>query len=169
MSTNEEVQDMVEKFTGMLNHIRDTFVNASSLAKAVTELQEQVNKLQSDVQHYSNQITVLDEALTNRTRERDEAQATLAQERIAHNQLAVEHNNLKGEHEHLWNDHLNATSQADSLKRERDDALSEARRVNDENAELRKQLAAIQHVLKPSPEPEQPRDEVGRFASGGSW
>jgi chromosome segregation ATPase len=169
MSTNEEVQDMVEKFTGMLNHIRDTFVNASSLAKAVTELQEQVNKLQSDVQHYSNQITVLDEALTNRTRERDEAQAALASERNAHTQLAIAHESLSHDHDQLWNEHHKVADTLDNTKRERDDALNEARRVNDENAELRKQLAAIQNVLKPTPEPEQPRDEVGRFASGGSW
>ncbi len=166
--TNSEVQDMVEKFTGMLSHIRDTFINASTLAESVRALQGQVESLQRNVEHYSSQVATLDEALTRTRQERDDANATLAQERVAHNQLTHEHESLKSDHDNLWNEHTKTVDTLESLKRERDEAFGEARRLQEENDALKQRVDAINKVLNPQPV-EQPREDTGRFASGSSW
>jgi chromosome segregation ATPase len=165
MTTNAEVQDMIEKFTGMLGHVRDTFIRGSELEGKVTELESRVNELLTRVEHYNGQIGALDEALSNVRRERDEAQAALANEQQQHNTLRADHEYVSGEYNRITNAFNETLGQIEAVKRERDDALLEVRRLSDELGELRGKHAKLkEHVegLWKSINP-QPRSDEGQF------
>jgi chromosome segregation ATPase len=165
MTTNQEVQDMIEKFTGMLGHVRDTFIRGSELEGKVTELESRVNELLTRVEHYNGQIGALDEALSNVRRERDEAQAALANEQQQHNTLRADHEYVSAEYNRVTNAYNDTLGQVEALRRERDDALMEVRRLSDQLNELRSKHDKLrEHVegLWRSLSP-QPRTEGGQF------
>jgi len=169
MISQHEVETMIEKLTSMFDHIRNTFINASQLADKVNELSAQVARLQQDVEQTASAnaaLTATVQSLTDQrnavVRERDELSTRLYQVESAHSQLQSEHAALQGSR-------VDLTIELDQTKSDRDNAHSEARRLLEDNDNLRRQLqivedrvAAMQDLFK---KPEQPRDDTGQFAS----
>jgi len=168
-TTNQEVQDMVEKFTSMLSHIRDTFINASALAEKVAQLEAKVNEMTASVEHYTNQIRSLDELVVTLRSERDGALSEKAQAQSAHSQIFNEHEALKSTHSILQSDFNRVEAEREEYRYARDEANMEIRRLSDELEVLRKKHADfVQHVegLWKAVNP-QPRDpQSGQF---GQW
>jgi len=168
-TTNQEVQDMVEKFTSMLSHIRDTFINASALAQKVQELEQKVNEMTASVEHYTNQIRTLDDLVTTLRGERDNALSEKVQAQNAHAQVFNDHEALKSTYNILQADFNRVEAEREEYRYARDEANMEIRRITDELDTLRKKHADfVQHVegLWKAVNP-QPRDpQSGQF---GQW
>src|SRR5205823_4411260 len=149
---------MLAKFSGYINHIRDTFINASELAREVQSLREQVAQVTSDFQNkvaeVEKEVSDLrqanawaDETLQRVRAERDaaqthaqELQAELSQARHDLNGAQADHNNLLQQHQTLQERH-------DAVRRERDDANFRIMELEEENQRVKAQLEGIKAAL----------------------
>jgi len=167
-TTHEEVQNMIEKFTSMLNHVRDVFINASELAQKVQGLEAKVNELTSSVEHYVNQIRTLDEALTTTRSERDTAKAQAWEAQSNLDRVTGELNALHGQYDTTYQELQRRNQEVLDLTYARDDANMEIRRLTEQlDALQRKHDDFKSHVegLWKAVNP-QPRDEgTGQFQS----
>jgi uncharacterized coiled-coil DUF342 family protein len=133
----------------------------------------------------------MDEALQRTRQERDIAQGQASEWQSKHDQVHNEHAALQNAHQALFENSARIQEELQSVKRDRDDAYSEAARLDEENAGLKRKLAeveglvaSIQERFHQAPKPvevnpsnglEQPRDEFGRFdempktSTGGQW
>jgi chromosome segregation ATPase len=163
---NQEVFDMVDRLKGMLSVVADTFVNASNLAQKVNELETKVNEMSQAVEHYTNQIRTLDEALTQARSERDEAQTELSSFRVAHLALQQNHDDLTWRYEQTTQSLEQRDQQVQSLSFQLDQSNGEVRALQEQVTNLlRKQEEYKAHLeqLWKSVNP-QPRDESsGQF------
>ena len=156
---------MVDRFKGMLTTISDTFVNASHLAQTVQELQEKVDTLTKNVDHYTTQIAAYENTIRSLGQERDEARQQLEGERNTNRLITSEYVTLQNEHDALLQQHQSLDGVVQELRHERDDALMEVRRLTDELETLRSKHQAFKdHVegLWKAINP-QPRNETGQF------
>lgn len=201
MSTYEttEVQDMVEKLKGMLQHIGDTFVNATQLAETVRNLQtqiasdsqrwsEEVAALRSEIQSVRDQNVYLDEVIVKTRQERDEAKAEASHLREENASITSHRDELartvEASHQRIAELEEQLTVQREALMAQ----LSEARRAHDDaeyramhweekHDNARKQLDGIKAALgvtvseaqAPAPTQVEPQQEPEAQRSASGW
>ena len=183
MYSNYEVQDMIEKLTGMLGHVRDTFIRGSELEAKVNDLEARINDVSASLEHRITQISELEQQLQYTRSERDGAVDQARQWQSKHDQVSNEHAELQQTYGNVVYE-LNSvreaarmTAEAQSVRiteltRDKDDAYNECTRLDVENSDLKRKLAEVEarfasiqelFMQKPSEPSSQPRDELGRF------
>jgi chromosome segregation ATPase len=155
---SSEVDEMLNKFSGYINHIRDTFINASQLAQEVQTLREHVQQVEADfsarVAQFDKEVSDLrqanvwaDETLQRVRAERDEAQAKVQDltTQVASEQQAAY--TAQRNYEHATEQYNSLSDAHGSVKRERDDAHFRIMELEDENQRLKAQLEGIKAAL----------------------
>lgn len=179
--SQQEVETMIEKLTGMFDHIRNTFINASQLAEQVNQLSQQVARLQHDVEQTAQANAALNATVQSLTEQRNAVVAERDEWRNKHQQLDYEHEELRHRHEELQHSHESLQHTANSYRDEWNNSQSELQRLKEEHAVLHERLRRTQRYIdnmKATLAGDQTRDvESGQFeelpkvhqAGGSSW
>lgn len=178
-----EVTDMIEKLKGMLQHVSDTFVNASQLAQTVASLQAQVADMQRDfadqsaamqrdVEHWRQQYATLDETVQHIRQERDAAQSEAQSLRQENAGLVHDRDEAKQSVNALQDQVNELLARIAELRRGQDDAEYRAIHWEEEHGKVKAKLDAVHQSLgipvQPSEAAQAPHP-VERTGTGGGW
>jgi chromosome segregation ATPase len=158
MNSTTEVTDMIEKLHGWLNDVRDTFINASTLAETVRTLQVQVDQMKADVEHLRQVNATLDETIVRIRQERDNAQAEAQtySDRLRaldsdFNSVKSERDSLKAEMERLQalveRERAKHYEELDQSKRAHDDAEYRAMHWEEQHNAVKSQLQRVKDAI----------------------
>ena len=182
MYSDSEVRDMVEKAKSALGHISDLFVNASTLASKVQELEAKVEEMTRTVEHNVGQIQAYESSINSISAERGQARQAASDWQSRHDQLYNEHQSFRVEAVRTDEAYNRVRQELERVRKDKDDAYQLAEGLDKENQELKAKLrevetlvASIQERFMAKPhEGEQPRDPAtGQYLeyprTGTTW
>lgn len=144
--THEEVDQMFTKISGMFDHIRNTFVNASELAQKVSQLEQRVTELSDQAEAMRQHNINLDEALAHTRQERDAAQSEVSSLRHENAALVQERDSHRSNAEYWSGKHNEVQATLEQTKHDLYQNQEYSRALENENEELKKQLEAIKEA-----------------------
>ncbi len=145
--TQQEVEDMFGKITGMFDHIRNTFVNASDLAVKVAALEQRVTELSDQAEAMRQHNINLDEALAHTRKERDEAQGEAARLRQELVDVTAERDNARQGMEYWQGQHATISDTHEKTKQDLHTTEEYAAALEQENESLKAQLAKLKEAF----------------------
>ena len=145
---NQEDEQMFQRAFDWLNHARDTFINASELAKEVQELRDAVFQFKGELDTMRSANAVADDTINTLRSQRNEAQQNM---NIALQDLA----RMTTDRDYWRNSQANAVSQVANLTEElasvksgKESAELELMYAQDEIKRLNGQLVTIRNVFQ---------------------
>lgn len=169
-TTEDETMQAFAKMAEFVGKARDAIVNASALAKEVSELRGQFEALKAEMEEAHRKNADFEQQLAFVRSERDDALKTADNLRTMHTEAVNNHLALQSEHEGLKADHARLQDDWFAVKTQRDDAVMETRRISDELERLQRErdrviqeLESIRNILTPKEPPHDP--QTGQFVS----
>lgn len=130
-----------------LGRVRDTFINASSLAETVRGLQVQVNEMSATMESLRRVNTTLEENLSWSRSERERLETTLAETRHSLNTATKERDAAKNDLDywkHLAEDRASTIA---NLRTENDTLTIKNLELEDDNKAMKAKVSAVESAL----------------------